>query len=134
MKALLDTHILLWALTEDRKLPKAACRLIEDETNPLYVSAVTLWEVAIKHACKPEQMPFSAGFLLEKCREAGVTLLPIRDSHVLGLESLCEKGGAAAHKDPFDRMLVAQAKTENLTLVTHDGRLADYGENFVLVV
>ena len=134
MRALLDTHILLWAIAGDRKLPETARQMIEDDTNLLYASVVSLWEVAIKHAAKPQEMPLSAGRLLEICRAADLTVLPIRDSHIVGLETLSRREDAPAHKDPFDRMLVAQARKEDLMLLTHDGRLADYGGDCVLVV
>ena len=122
MNLLLDTHIALWALTDDPKLPDTARSLINDEGNRVFTSVATMWEIAIKHALKPDRMPLSGIEYLHFCEQAGYESLPIRESHVIALESL-----PAIHSDPFDRILVSQARAESLVFLTHDATLADYG-------
>ena len=125
MRLLLDTHIAIWAALDSPRLPPTARALIVDTSNALYVSAATIWEIAIKHALKRSvaAMPLSAAEALSCFREAGYALLPITPDHARAVEDL-----PARHGDPFDRMLVAQAITEPLRLVTQDPVVAAYGE------
>jgi PIN domain nuclease of toxin-antitoxin system len=119
---LLDTHIALWALTDDKNLPAAARELIADGGNRVFVSVASMWEIAIKRALKPEKIPLSGREFLHYCGQAGYEFLSIKDSHVLALEGL-----PSIHADPFDRILVAQAEADNLILLTHDSLLQKYG-------
>lgn len=128
MHILLDTHVILWALTDHPRLPKAARTLIADQRNTVWVSAVSVWEIAIKHALAKKDMPLSGKEALGYFRVAGYQLLDIRPEHAAATEGL-----PAIHSDPFDRMLVAQAESEPLRLVTHDAALAKYSRNIVLV-
>jgi PIN domain nuclease of toxin-antitoxin system len=128
MNLLLDTHIALWALTDDPKLPDAARSLILDEGNRVFTSVASMWEIAIKHALKPDRIPLSGIEYLHFCEQAGYESLPIRESHVIALESL-----PAIHSDPFDRILVSQARAESLILLTHDLALAGYGPELRVV-
>jgi PIN domain nuclease of toxin-antitoxin system len=112
-------------------LPPAARDLIGSPENAIFVSAASLWEIAIKHALnrgRPADMPISAvearGYFLA----AGYSLLPITPQHAVAVESL-----PALHTDPFDRMLVAQARVEPLRLVTGDEELAGYGDGVLVV-
>ena len=134
MKLLLDTHILIWALADDQKLPQKARELILDESNEVCASAVSLWEVVIKHALHPNEMPYSGRDFYNACGRAGFDLLAVNAAHVLAVESLRRDDNAPPHKDPFDRLLIAQAKTEGLVFVTHDALLSGYGESCVLSV
>jgi Uncharacterized protein conserved in bacteria len=134
MRLLLDTHILIWALNGDRRLPAKARRLILDDGNTLYYSTVSLWEVSIKHAIHPENVEFTGEDLDYFCREAGFLPVEVKNSHVIYLESLRRSEGAPPHHDPFDRMLIAQAKAENLVLITHDSLLSYYNEKCVMNV
>ena len=134
MNLLLDTHLLIWALNEDERLPERARQLILDPTNAIYYSAVSVWEIAIKHAIRPDNVSFTGRELSEFCQEAGFTSLPVRDRHVFALETLSRTEGAPPHHDPFDQMLIAQAKAENMTLLTHDALLPYYGEPCVVFV
>lgn len=130
MRLLLDTHMLLWALTGDELLPAGARTLIADPENPLFVSAASIWEIAIKHRLQrgsPNDMPISGAEALDHCRRAGYAILPITGVHAAAVDAL-----PLHHADPFDRMLVAQAISEPLRLITHDARLAAYG-NMVLL-
>ena len=131
MRLLLDTHIALWAITDSTRLSRAARGLIAAPENALYVSAATLWEIAIKHALKkrgPNAMPISAAEARGYFLAAGYTLLPVTAQHAVAVEGL-----PSLHADPFDRMLIAQARAEPLRLLTHDAELAVYGEAVVVV-
>lgn len=134
MNLLLDTHILIWALNEDLKLPDKARELILDPDNAIYYSAVSIWEIAIKHALHPENVAFTGKELSWYCREAGFLPVEMRDKHVYALETIARPDGAPAHHDPFDRMLIAQAKAENLSFLTHDSLLPYYHENCIIPV
>jgi PIN domain nuclease of toxin-antitoxin system len=128
MNLLLDTHIALWAIADDRRLPRDAANWISDEANSIWVSAVSVWEIAIKHMLAKKNMPISGRQSLGYFREAGYRVLDIRAEHAVAIENL-----PAIHADPFDRMLLAQAEVEPLKLLTSDALLAKYG-NFVIVV
>lgn len=128
MRLLLDTHIALWAITDSPKLPKAAHDLILTPTAEIYVSAASIWEIAIKHNLNRGNMPISGAEAARYFSEAGYTLLPITAEHAAATETL-----PMHHADPFDRMLVAQALTEPLRLVTHDAMQAKYGDGVLLV-
>ena len=128
MKILLDTHILLWALAGDEKLPEKARRLILDEENEIYYSIAAPWEVEIKRIAHPDKMDLSAEEMAGYCSEAGYYCLPIREEHIFLLKDLARPESAQPHKDPFDRIMICQAVAENMLFVTHDSLLDDYGE------
>lgn len=134
MHLLLDTHILIWAITGDDKLPPEALHLLQDAKNEIFYSTASIWEITIKHAIRPDDMPISGSELSKYAREAGFHSLPIMDDHAKTLETLHRDTNAPKHKDPFDRMLIAQAKSETMTFVTHDSLLKDYHEACVLNV
>jgi PIN domain nuclease of toxin-antitoxin system len=123
-RILLDTHLLLWAVAEPRKLPPGARRRID--AADVFVSAVSIWEVSIKTALG--KLAADPAELLAEIEPAGFTLLPITGEHAAAVARL-----PALHTDPFDRMLVAQAKTEPLLLLTNDSVLTGYGECVELV-
>ena len=126
MRLLLDTHIALWAVTDSALLPRQAeaAILAADE---VFVSAASLWEVAIKHALGRGDMPVSSPQALLAFIEAGYRLLDIKPAHVVRVETL-----PPLHKDPFDRLLVAQALEEPLTLITSDQVLGGYSPAVVV--
>ncbi|WP_295383903.1 type II toxin-antitoxin system VapC family toxin [uncultured Thiodictyon sp.] len=128
MRLLLDTHIALWALTDDPRLSEQARALINDPANQVMVSAATVWEIAIKHALGRDTMPISGDEALDWFRQAGYDLLPISPTHAAALEHLPDH-----HRDPFDRLLVAQAITEPLRLLSRDPRVIRYGEAVIAV-
>lgn len=134
MRMLLDTHIAIWAIADSRDLPQRAREAILNAENDVFVSDVSAWEVAVKSVAHPDVLPCDVEQFLSKCKESGYRFLPISHEAILAYAGLdCDKAGAS-HKDPFDRMLIAQAKSSNMLFITHDAALAAYGEPFVSVV
>jgi len=121
MKLLLDTHVLLWAAGSPRRLPRAARALLEDEANELLFSAASLWEVAIKQQLGRADFRADARLLRRGLLDNGYVELPITSAHAVALDLL-----PPLHKDPFDRMLIAQALVEGIMLLTADANLAQY--------
>lgn len=134
MKVLLDTHIILWALTDSENLPTKAREMITDGNNEIYYSLASAWEVAIKHLTHPDRIPVSETELLTYCKQAEYSQLAITENHILMLKTLQRSENAPKHNDPFDRILVAQAKSENMVFVTHDSLIPYYNEPCVLPV
>lgn len=134
MKILLDTHILLWAISNDRKLPEKARKLIENEENEIYYSIISLWEVELKRLAHPNAMPVSAKELAEYCEQSGFQRVLIREKHIFALAGLKRDKDAPPHKDPFDRMLLCQASVDNMMFVTHDSLLSCYNVPCILAV
>lgn len=131
MRVLLDTHVALWAITDDGRLPTNARTLIADARNEVVVSAASVWEITIKHALArglSADMPVSGPDVLRYFRASGYTLLPITADHAAAVAGL-----PALHRDPFDRMLVAQALHEPLRLLTHDRSLSAYSDAIILI-
>ena len=117
MSLLLDTHVVLWWLADDPSLSEEIKDRLDHEPD-VRVSAATLWEIAIKQALGKIAAPAD---LPERVRDSGFRELPIGFSHAIAAERL-----PLIHRDPFDRMLVAQARCEDLTLVTRDPRCQQY--------
>lgn len=128
MRILVDTHIALWACFDSAKLPDAARDLLSQRSNIVYYSVASVWEVAVKHAINRGNMPVPEERFVEACNQTGFLELSITDSHVFAVKSLSRPDGAPRHNDPFDRLLISQAKTEGLQLLTHDKLLSDYEE------
>lgn len=121
MKLLLDTHLLLWAANAPKQLPKAARALIEDLENELLFSAASIWEITIKCGLGRKDFQVNARLLRRGLLDNGYIELPITSEHAINLDHL-----PTIHKDPFDRILVAQATVEGITLLTNDRKLLDY--------
>ena len=121
MKLLLDTHLLLWAAGEPQRLSKQARTLIGNPENELLFSAASLWEVAMKRGLGRGDFKVDARLLRRGLLDNGYTELPIISDHVVATESLPQ-----IHKDPFDRILVAQATFEGVTLLTIDPLVSEY--------
>ena len=134
MKLLLDTHLILWALDDNPKLPSQARALIMDAKNDIYYSSASIWETTIKYMSKPDKIRISGSKLSDLCREMGYQMLPISDKHVKVLETLVYHDQDQVHNDPFDRIMIAQAKADGLKFVTHDSKIPFYEELCVLVV
>ncbi len=119
MKVLLDTHILLWWLDADPLLSHEAMVLISNPENTVFVSAVTLWEIWLKQSIGKLRLPTN---FVDRLAAESFENLPLTASQTAGVSNL-----AWVHRDPFDRMLVAQAQADNLVLLTADEVLAGYG-------
>ena len=134
MKILLDTHILIWTIYDDARLSDKAKRLLESADNEAFYSIISLWEIELKRVTRPSAIPVSAEQAAAYCHQLGYSRLALKKKHIYALSTLKLEEGAPPHKDPFDRMLICQAKAENMAFVTHDSSLAGYGEPFVMVV
>jgi len=121
MILLLDTQVAIWAAQDSPRLSGPARSLLIDPGNEVVVSAVSLWEIAIKFASG--KLPFSPGMAMAAFRASGYRSLAMTEAHAGMVANLPDVDG---HKDPFDRMLVAQALTESMRLVTADAKLACY--------
>jgi PIN domain nuclease of toxin-antitoxin system len=121
MKLLLDTHLLLWAAGQPDRLSAAARRLIADSRNDLQFSAASIWEVVIKHGIGRNDFQIDPRLLRRGLLDNGYSELPVLSDHVVVVDSL-----PPIHKDPFDRLLVAQATVEGVTFLTADSVVAQY--------
>jgi PIN domain nuclease of toxin-antitoxin system len=121
MKLLLDTHLLLWAAGQPDRLSALALKLIKAPTNELLFSAASIWEVAIKRGLGRSDFQADPRLLRRGLLDNGYSELPVFSDHVVAIDSL-----PPLHKDPFDRLLVAQATAEGITLLTADSRVAKY--------
>ncbi len=122
MRLLLDTHVLLWWFTDDRRLSRNARRALGRSDVEAFVSAVSAWEIAIKSKAGKLNAEEMLDRLPEELREAGFSVLPITLEHAIRAGSLPEH-----HRDPFDRMLVAQAQAEHLPVLSNDAAFDQYG-------
>lgn len=121
MKLLLDTHLLLWAAGRPERLSAAARQLLEAEDNELVFSTASLWEVVIKRGLGREDFKVDPRLLRRGLLDNGYSELPIGSEHVVAIDTL-----PPLHKDPFDRVLIAQALVEGITLLTRDPVVARY--------
>jgi PIN domain nuclease of toxin-antitoxin system len=121
MKLLLDTHLLLWAAGLPNRLSPAARTLIDSSANELLFSAASIWEVAIKRGLGRSDFQADPRLLRRGLLDNGYSELPVLSDHVVVIESL-----PPIHKDPFDRLLIAQATVEGITLLTADSVVAQY--------
>ena len=116
MRYLLDTHVLFWGMSE------------------IYFSSASVWEVVIKHNKNPRNMPISGQEFVDGCLLSGYIPLSIDNQHILAVGTLNRGEGEPPHNDPFDRILIAQAKTENMIRITHDGLLSGYHEECIMKI
>ena len=121
MKLLLDTHVLLWAAGQTAKLSRKARRLLNDPANELYFSAASLWEIVIKRGLGRNDFEVDVRQLRRGLLDNGYGELAVTSAHALALDDL-----PPLHKDPFDRMLLAQSRVEGITLVTADAQILRY--------
>ena len=121
MKILLDTQLLLWAAGQPERLSPTARKLLEAPDNELLFSAASIWEIAIKSSLGREDFRVEPRLLRRGLLDNGYAELPITSQHAVSIDSL-----PALHRDPFDRLLVAQATTEGITLLTGDPLVAQY--------
>ena len=128
MRLLLDTHFALWAITDSPRLSSQARELILTPTNRIFVSVASLWEISIKHGLGRGDMPLSGKEAMVYFRQSGYSFLAISPEHEVAVEGL-----PSYHQDPFDRILVSQAISEPLRLLTHDPIVAKYSDLAILV-
>lgn len=126
MNLLLDTHVALWAITDSPKLGQRARELIANPANTVWISVASLWEIAIKHSLGRGDMPIDGTQAKHWFEQSGYQLLNIEAPHVLAVADL-----PLIHQDPFDRLLVAQALSEPLRLITHDSHVARYSDTII---
>jgi PIN domain nuclease of toxin-antitoxin system len=129
MRLLLDTHILLWSLADPRRLSEAARDAIEADENEVLFSAVSIWEIAIKAEALRAEFGVDPATIIGAARESRFDELPITAEHAAAVAAL-----PPHHKDPFDRLLVAQALTEPARLLTADKALSAYSNDLVWLV
>lgn len=122
MKILVDTHLILWSAAAPKKLPKAALTLLRNPDHQLWFSAASLWEVAIKGGLGRPDFQVDSSLLRRGLVDNGWIELPVTGAHAVAVGSL-----PWIHRDPFDRMLVAQARAEGVMLITVDEQVAAYG-------
>ena len=128
MRLLVDTHLLLWAAASSSRLPRGARALIEDPANEVHYSAASIWEIAIKSALRRKDFRVDVPALLAALPRMGFVELPVTGAHAARVVQLAD-----IHRDPFDRLLVAQSVVEPLTLLTNDALLARYGDGIRVV-
>ncbi len=121
MKYLLDTHVLLWAAATPEKLPRAVIAQLEDPSNQLYFSAASIWEIAIKNGLNRNDFKVDIMQFRQQLLENEYEEIPIMSSHTVFTQAL-----ANHHSDPVDRILIAQAWVEDMTLITADDQVKRY--------
>ena len=134
MNILLDTHIVVWAITDDRRLKAKARDLLLDPANNLYYSALSVLEVDMKSKSRHNNLEFTTDDFTKLCREAGYLLSPLTDVHVAGANHLVWAGSGKEHTDPFDRILLAQAIDENMHFMTGDPAIFGFKQSCVILV
>ena len=124
MRLLLDTHIVLWAAGQPEKLSESARKLLTASENSLFFSVASIWEIVIKRGLGREDFKVNPQRLRKMLIAHGYTEMPIAAEHVFAIETL-----PFLHRDPFDRLLVAQARVEGMLLLTADATVSQYRES-----
>ncbi|WP_294430573.1 type II toxin-antitoxin system VapC family toxin [uncultured Treponema sp.] len=125
MKYILDTHILIWAFSDTENLSNKVQKILDTEEG-IYTSIASLWEIGIKKSIGKLNVPFSVKELEEQCLAQNIKILPIKSDCIDKLSELPN-----IHNDPFDRMIIAQAQSENLTIITKDSKIKLYDVNLL---
>jgi PIN domain nuclease of toxin-antitoxin system len=118
---LLDTHILLWTLVDPNKVPEPMRRIVEDTGNRVWFSAASIWEIAIKHSLAKAEFTVEPAIIWKAARETGLEELAVTAEHAVGVDAL-----PWLHRDPFDRLLVAQARAAGMKLLSVDPKVNAY--------
>lgn len=121
MAYLLDTHTLIWFFEGDTKLSKLATEIIEEKRNPVYLSVVSIWEIAIKNSIGKLELQKTIETIVNDTKKDGISILNIKTEHALKVKEL-----PFHHKDPFDRMLIAQAMVEDFKIISVDAIFDQY--------
>ena len=126
MKYLLDTHILIWNLTNDEQLKNGVRKIIYNPQNEIYYSPLSLYEIDLKHSKHPDDMPTTGEEIFAFCEKAGFQYLPLKPEHTLQAKNLKRYENTPPHNDPFDKIMLCQAIVEDMQFMTHDSRIAEY--------
>lgn len=126
MAYLLDTHTLLWFVAGDKQLPESSKEIIKNVNESCFLSAASLWEITIKHQLKKLELGISLEELFEFVERNQIEIIPINSIHLLQLSQI-----PFYHNDPFDRLIIAQAMSENLKLISKDSIFKKYPVNLV---
>jgi PIN domain nuclease of toxin-antitoxin system len=121
VNCLLDTHILLWILVDPQKVPGPMRRMVEDTGNRVWFSAVSIWEIAIKHSLAKADFAVEPAIIWKAARDTGLEELAVTAEHAVGVDAL-----PWLHRDPFDRLLVAQARVEGMKMLSVDPKVNAY--------
>lgn len=133
MKYLLDTHVIMWALINDKRVSENIKKVILDQNNQIYYSTVSSWEIEIKHQ-KIKSFTLTGKQFCSLCDQNDILNLPIKNNHVIKLKDIINNNENSDHKDPFDKMLLAQSAEEKMMLITHDKKLLDYDTNNIILI
>ncbi|MBR0262037.1 MAG: type II toxin-antitoxin system VapC family toxin [Selenomonadaceae bacterium] len=117
MKILLDTHILIWFFNGDERLSLKARELIADESNEIYYSLLSVWEIEIKHKAHPDRLSMTGERFGEHCKRLGFIQVPVEVEHILKVKNLVRKENTPQHRDPFDRLMICQAIVDNMIFI-----------------
>lgn len=134
MNIILDTHYALWCLYDAEKISGKAYDIIADPNNDIYVSSASIIEISNKHIKKPEKMTISGEEFYHNCLENDFYILPVQAKIIHEYEDLKLKSDAYVNKDPFDRILLAQAKHYKYMLLTHDHCIEYYNEPYTIII
>ena len=126
MRFLIDSHVLIWHLEDDPLLALERSDLIDDASNEPFVSIASLWEIAIKQSLGKLKLSHPVGDLVSIIDNSTISVLPITSDHIVRVSLL-----PFHHKDPFDRLIIAQALTEDVSIITSDPDFAAYGVNII---
>ena len=132
MKLLLDTRILLWTLTNNPNIPPLAKKMIGDNTNIIFFSSLSAWEVELKHEKHPRQMTIGGKEIAHYAVETGFYPIGVSLDEIGLLPLLKRKEQAPDHHDPFDRLLICQAAAHGMYLLTHDIRISEYTDPCII--
>lgn len=131
MQLLLDTHVMIWALEDNPKLTEQIRDYIVDSNNQIFVSTASIWEIAIKKSVK-EDFQYEPKKIISLCAQAGFRFLAIGLDEIIAYNSLAIKENEQVNNDPVDKILISQAKTNNMRLISHDRMIAKYNEPCII--
>lgn len=135
MNILIDTHIALWATAKSELLTDKMRELLEDENNTIFYSIVSVWETMLKHSSHPNDFTLTDSEFDALCEQTGFLFLELKREHIYAVNTLVYPDDAVEkHKDPFDRLLLAQAKQEGFMFMTHDHKISLYKEDCIIHV
>ena len=133
MDILLDTHLAYWYLMGEEKIPPLAKAMIEDPNNFVFVSLISAWEIGLKHAKRPQDMPIDADTFIDACRQVGFIILPMVEDQLLQAMNI-ENPEGLKHADPFDRFLLGAANALKMRFLTHDSKIGLYQSPYILFI